>query len=153
METCSAQWCFSPLYVRGSGNESPFSITFQYDQNLVKKDLMEVTATDLLYVDSKTQAQWWRSSCGGALWGARHWQDNHCQCGMRREYLAHLASQTSLKLMYDDLNTVQEVESIQMAVQQSRMFYQHLHCATRKPVIWTTAHSKALLWNVLKRIA
>lgn len=72
---------------------------------------------------------------------------------MRHKYLAHLASQTSLKLMYDDSNKVQEVESIQMAVQQSRMFYQHLQCATRKPVIWTIARLKTLLWNIFKRIA
>jgi hypothetical protein len=55
--------------------------------------------------------------------------------------------------MYDDSNKVQEVESIQMAVQQSRMFYQHLQCATRKPVIWTIARLKTLLWNIFKRIA
>ena len=32
--------------------------------------------------------------------------------GMRREYFIHLASQTSLGLMYDDPNKVQEVENI-----------------------------------------
>lgn len=32
--------------------------------------------------------------------------------GMRREYFVHLASQTSLGLMYDDPNKVQEVENI-----------------------------------------
>lgn len=32
--------------------------------------------------------------------------------GMRREYFVHLASQTSLGLMYDDPNKIQEVENI-----------------------------------------
>lgn len=32
--------------------------------------------------------------------------------GMRREFFVHLASQTSLGLMYDDPNKVQEVENI-----------------------------------------
>ena len=32
--------------------------------------------------------------------------------GMRREFFVHLASQTSLELMYNDPNKVQEVENI-----------------------------------------
>ena len=63
--------------------------------------------------------------------------------GMRREFFVHLASQTSLGLMYDDPNKVQEVENIIVDFYNG-MTRVHSNVALKPHVVDSSLHATSL---------